>query len=106
MFKKIETDNAIIVKGGVYKQADVYEFQGGLYLKANGGFVRVNANGGTSVSGLSLHTIMREGSIYADPWGRLCVDDGPKRKTVLLEGQGDDEGRSVMQIENKSTTTD
>jgi hypothetical protein len=98
MFKRIETDNAVIVKGGVFKTADVYEFQGGLYLKAGGGFVRVKMNGATSVDGLSLHTLMREsGELYADQFGRLCLEDGPNRTHVALglAGPGGDE-RTVL----------
>lgn len=98
MFRKLEGDNAIVEKGGVWKPADVYEMGGMLFLKANGGFVRVNANGATSVPGLTLRWLAREKPLYADRWGRLCINAAPGRKTVTLDYDPE-------RLETKLTTT-
>jgi len=91
MFKKIETDEALIVERGVYKMAEVYEGpDGGLYIKAKGGFVRVKEKGDTSHSAVAVQTLAREGPLFRDTWGRLCVTaEGPEaRKPVALSNDG------------------
>ena len=85
MFKKIETDNALIMQGGVFKPVDVYEGpEGGLYVQAKGGFVRVYENGSTSSTGLNLIRLHRDGPLYRDRFGRLTVDKGAGRTHVTL----------------------
>lgn len=100
MFKKLELDKALIVtKSGVYKPTDVYEGpEGGLYVAASGGFVRVYERGSTSSGTINLHMLHRDGPLFRDPHGRLCVTGEGGRKPVQLGS--DTEGR--MLIENKS----
>lgn len=85
MFKKIETDEALIVERGVYRPAEVYEGpEGGLYAKAKGGFVRLKANGSTSHPTVSCNTLARDGALYQDQFGRLAVSAGEGRKVCAL----------------------
>jgi len=85
MFKRIETDEALIVERGVYKPVEVYEGpDGGLFVKTKGGYVRVKARGDTSHGAVMVQRLMREGPLFQDQWGRLCVEGGGKRKAVLL----------------------
>ncbi len=47
LFHKIEDAQAIVRRrGGVYSQTDVYRRAGRIYVKAGGGFVRVEAKFG------------------------------------------------------------
>lgn len=85
MFKRLDGDNAVVEKGGVWKPADVYEMDGMLFVKAQGGFVRVKGDGSTSVPGLTLRWLAREKPLFADKWNRLCVNYAPGRKKVTLD---------------------
>lgn len=85
MFKRIDEDEALIVERGVYKPAEIYAGPGdGLYIKAKGGFVRIKSNGSTSHDTVKLQTLMREGPLYQDQFGRLCFSPGDGRKDCLL----------------------
>ncbi len=72
MFKQIEGENAIIVEGGVFKQADLYTRDGYLYAKASGGFVRLYADGSTSKAKCRLDVMTFDKPLCADKFGRLC----------------------------------
>lgn len=85
MFKRIETDEALIYERGVFKIAEVYEGpDGGLYVKAKGGFLRVKRNGATSHDAVKLERLYREGALYADSFDRLSVSSAKGRKPVFL----------------------
>lgn len=89
MFKKIDEDDALIVDQGVYRTTEMYEGpEGGLFAKAKGGFVRVKANGATSHSSVKLQLLHREGPVYQDRFGRLCVTAGADRREVMLTQDG------------------
>ena len=91
MFKKLEEDEALIVERGVYKMAEVYEGpDGGLFVKAKGGFVRVRGNGSTSHETVRLETLHREGELYQDQFGRLCTNAGQGRRRTFIEMRGSD----------------
>lgn len=94
MFKRIDEDEALIVENGVFKPVEVYEGpNGGLYVKAKGGFLRVKSNGSTSSSGVRLESLHREGDLFQDDFSRLCVTPtgpGSKRKQVFIRGDGAD----------------
>ena len=72
MFKQIEGENAVIVEGGVYKQADLYARDGYLYAKAGGGFVRLYADGSTSKAKCRLDVMTFDKPLCTDKFGRLC----------------------------------
>ena len=85
MFKKIDTDQALIVSGGVFKPTDVYVGpEGGLYVSAKGGFIRVMEKGATSSKGVDIVRLHRDGPLFRDQFGRLAVEDGMGRKAVRL----------------------
>lgn len=97
MFKKIDTDEAITVERGVYKLCEVYEGpDGGLFVKAKGGFVRIKSRGDTSHPTVKVQTLLREGPLFQDQWGRLCVEPGERRKPVALTNS------DVLAIPNQS----
>jgi hypothetical protein len=63
-FKEIEGEGAIIQEGGVFRQVPLFERDGYIFAKLNGGFVRLMADGSTS----------KAGGLYRDALGRLCRD--------------------------------
>lgn len=89
MFKRLTEDEALIVERGVYKTAEVYEGpEGGLFVKAKGGFVRVKTTGATSHETVKVQMLQREGPLYQDRFGRLCAAPGLERAPVLLTAGG------------------
>ena len=84
MFQALEGDCAVIVEGGVYKQADLYARNGFLFAKAGGGFVRLYADGSTSKPKCRIDTISTEKALFSDPLGRIC--DGSVNKAKPVEG--------------------
>lgn len=78
-FKKIDGEGAICVEKGVYKQTEVYERDGYIYIKAAGGFVRVMADGSTSKLGGSLKldfiTLPESLKLAKSKFGYLCTAD-------------------------------
>lgn len=90
MFKRLTEDEALIVERGVYRTAEVYEGpEGGLFVKAKGGFVRVKATGATSHDAVKVQTLQREGPVWQDQWGRLCAAPGDSRKPTMLTNAGE-----------------
>lgn len=81
-FKEIEGDTALIVERGVFRQVPLYERNGVLFAKAKGGFVRLSENGSTSHDAVSFTELLYEGDLYRDPFGRLCVTPGERRKAI------------------------
>lgn len=84
MFKLIDGEVAVIVEGGVYKEAPLaIRNNGELYVKAKGGFVRLNADGTTSVgSKCRLDTLALDTPLYKDRFGKLCVAEAKDRKPI------------------------
>lgn len=89
-FQILEGDQAVLLIGGVYKQCDLYTFNGGLFAKTSGGFVRLKGDGSTSKPNMSLKHLETEISLWSDPFGRLCSAGGGKRKPVALEFKEDE----------------
>ena len=86
MFKRLDEDEALIVENGVYKPAEIYAGPGqGLYIKAKGGFVRIKRDGSTSHPTVRLQTLMREGPIYQDTFGRVCYTEGEGRREMEIQ---------------------
>ena len=98
MFKKIDDDEALVVEAGVYKPVELYELNGSLFAKCKGGFVRLKANGSTSHASVKLITLHREGPLFQDRFGRLCVEDGSDRRQLHLSV--DDEGIVHMVVDD------
>lgn len=85
MFAKLEGESAVIMIGGVYKVADLYERDGKLFAAASGGFVRLYANGSTSKPNMQIETIAIDEALYKDRFGRLCVAPAEGRKALTGE---------------------
>jgi hypothetical protein len=95
MFKKIDTDQALIVQKGLFKPVDVYEGpEGGLYIKIGSGYARIRQNGSTSVEGVALQMLHRDEPVFKDAFGRLCTTGGDGRKPMSLTA--DNEGRPLL----------
>jgi len=84
MFQLREGEVAVIVEGGVYREVPVATRNNGeLYVKAKGGFVRLNADGSTSVgSKCRLDTLVMDAPMYKDAFGRLSIAPGKDRKEI------------------------
>lgn len=85
MFKHIEGDVAILKQGGVYKTADLYEWRGGLYAKAAGGYVRLNANGTTTRDGVNIESLVCDKPLFKDRFGRIELTPGAGSKALMLD---------------------
>jgi len=76
-FRKLEGEFAVTRSNGVYKQADLYERNGYLYVKHGSGFVQINHTGATSTPKVSLDELNIETPIAMSRLGRLCIKDHP-----------------------------
>ncbi len=83
-FKKLEGETAVVATRGVFKQVDLYEWNGKLFAQHSGGYVRLKENGSTSKDGVQLIELQFEGTLLRDRHGRLCTVSGPGR-TALPE---------------------
>ena len=101
MFKLIEGDEIMVVKGGIYYPTTAYEHNGDLYAKVGSGFVRLKANGSTSQPGTRLHVIYREGQLFQDRFGRLCVTPGEFRREIAITNKGE-----LGKVDDPATLTD
>jgi len=88
MFKQVVGQSAVVRKGGVYRTCDLYEYKGQLFAKHGNGYVRLNADGGSSVDGLALDLLAYEGPLFADKFGRLCVVAGEGFKALTANPDG------------------
>ena len=88
MFKQVIGQSAVVRKGGVYRTCDLYEYRGQLFVKYGAGYVRLNADGGASVEGLSLDLLAYEGPLYKDRFGRLTVQDGDGYTALIAQPDG------------------
>lgn len=84
MFQIIEGEVAVVRQGGVYKEVPLATRNNGeLYVKMNGGFVRLYADGSTSLgSKVSLDTLALDAPLHKDKFGKLCVAPDKDRKPV------------------------
>ena len=88
-FKALEGDTVLIVQGGVWKTADLYELDGALFAKFGSGFVRLRYNGTTSKDGVNFHDMATDRQLFQDAHGRLAVVEGSNRKPATLENKSD-----------------
>lgn len=47
LFKRVADAHCILLAGGTYKQADIYEYGGHLYAKAGSGFIGLREGNGS-----------------------------------------------------------
>jgi hypothetical protein len=94
MFKHLVGQTAVMRKKGVFKTCDLYEYKGMMFAAFGGGFVRLNANGTSSLDHLELDLLAYDGPLYRDKLGRLAVQkvDGYIALEVSPEG-------AVLQLE-------
>lgn len=97
MFKKLEGDQVLLRTRGVYKPTELYEFDGKLFAKSNGGFIRLNQNGSTSQADTSIDFMRIERIIYADRFGNLCTEEASDRKPLKVTSQGRPEPLQITQ---------
>lgn len=88
MFKQLTGQSAVVRNRGVYRTCDLYEFRGQMFAKYGSGFVRLNANGSSSLDGLALELLAYEGSLFQDKFGRLCVTAGDGFKELVAQPDG------------------
>lgn len=86
MFNKLEGDAVILQQNGVFKEADLYEWSGGLYAKASGGFVRLKADGTTTKSGVRIEHMETDRHLFRDRFNRLATRNKGNKPVSL----GDD----------------
>ena len=88
MFKQIVGQSAVVRKGGVFRTCDLYSYRGQLFAKFGAGFVRLNADGGSSLDGLAMDLLVYDGPLFKDRFGRLCVEpiEGTKPLQVTPDG--------------------
>ena len=88
MFKQIVGQSAVVRKRGVYRTCDLYEYNGQLFVNFAGGYVRLNADGGSSLDGLALDLLAYEGPLFKDPFGRLAVKQKDGYKALVANPDG------------------
>lgn len=73
MFVQISGQSAVVRKGGVFRTCDLYSYRGHLFAKWGNGYVRLNADGASSLDGLQIDMLAYEGPLFKDKFGRLAV---------------------------------
>ena len=83
MFTKIEGDNAILFKGGVYRVCDLYKDRSNrLFAKIGSGFVALRASGDTSMVGMAISEVSTEQSLFVSKMGNLYVAPAEDRHAM------------------------
>lgn len=75
-FKEITGETVVLSHGGVFRQADLYEWDGKLFAKHGTGYVRLKENGSTSKDGVNIEMLYFDGELRKDKFGRLRVTGG------------------------------
>lgn len=88
MFKHLVGETAVVRSRGVYKTCALYSYRGQLFAKNGSGFVRINADGSSSVDGLALDLLAYEGPLYKDRFGRLCVEKTEGAVALVAQPDG------------------
>ena len=99
LFSKIDGEQAIVIRDGVYRQCDLYEKSGALFAKVAGGYIRLNSNGTTTQPKTRLETLAYDGPLFADRLGRLTLTNGEGYKQLSVSSEG------VLLLEGPSTAT-
>lgn len=87
MCQLLEGESAVLRENGVYREVGLaVRGDGELYARAKGGFVRLHADGSTSVgSKCSLDTLSISTDLTRDRHGKLCIGSGPDRRSLAGE---------------------
>ena len=96
-FKPLEPEGqvAILVRGGIYKQAPLYTRNGYIFAKSGDGFVRLTSSGATSAPSTRIESLVMDFELFEDQYGRLCDASVTGAKAIpvtsrrLLLGAGD-----------------
>lgn len=96
-FKPLEPEGqvAILVRGGIYKQAALYTRNGYIFAKSGDGFVRLTSSGATSAPSTRIESLVMDFELFEDQHGRLCDASVAGAKAIpvtsrrLLLGAGD-----------------
>ena len=72
-FTKLEGEFAVTVQNGVYKQVDVYERNGYLFVSHGSGYIQLTHTGSTTAPKVRLDELNMETPIAMSKLGRLCV---------------------------------
>lgn len=84
MFQTLEGESCVLRANGVYKEAKLaVRNSGELFASFGGGFIRLNADGSTSVgSKATLDTLSLKSDLYCDRFGRLAIGSAADRKPL------------------------
>lgn len=82
-FKELPGDTALLVSGGVYRQAPLFERNGVLFAKWGAGFIRLTVTGATSAPAVQMHELVYDGPLFQDQFGRLAIEGGDARKALV-----------------------
>ena len=85
MFVRLEGDVAILAQKGVFKTADLYEWNGRLFAAHGGGYVQIMESGGTSKDGVNVINLVSDRALFRDQFGRLAVAAGPGTTALKIE---------------------
>jgi hypothetical protein len=83
LFQKTE-ETAIISVNGLFRQCEVYTWDGWLFAKYPGGYIRLHADGSTSKPNVTIRQLHWNGPLSKDTFGRLAKPEVPNTK--LLDG--------------------
>ncbi len=84
-FIQVEGGMAVVASKGKYMQVPVYTRNQYLFLKIGSGFVKVYANGSTTVEGLRLDELSTDIDLWADRFDQLRTEASADRKPVQLQ---------------------
>jgi len=84
-FKPLNGDTVILVQHGLYRQADLYEWDGKLFAKLGSGYVRLRMNGTTSKDGVLMEHMEIETPLFTDKFGRLTITQHDGYKPFQIE---------------------
>lgn len=70
-FQIIEHEQAIVCRGGVFRQVDLYSWKGELFAKFGAGYIRLNEDGSTSQPKIRWIDLSVNGATAAGDFGRL-----------------------------------
>ena len=87
MFTQLTGQSAVVKRNGMFKHCDLYSYKGQLFVKYGQGFVRLNADGKSSVEGVSLDLLAYEGPLFKNKFGHLGIVQGEGH--IALEAQAD-----------------
>ena len=87
-FQRLEGETAILQTKGVYRQVDLYSWEGKLFAQVPGGFIRLKMDGSTSKDGVRLELLQYDGPLFRDSFGRLCTTKTEGREALISTPEG------------------